>query len=64
MTTGDNNNKTVAQVAREMVDRHGGGAPRMLRERAEIADAQGDRLSGETWRDIADAAEKLLNEPE
>jgi hypothetical protein len=31
-----------------------------LRERAEIAAANGDQLSAEAWTDIADAAEQLL----
>jgi hypothetical protein len=32
----------------------------VLRERAEVADHIGDLLAAEAWRDIADAAELLL----
>ena len=52
--------RAVAQVAREYVQWHGHEAPRILRELGEIAEVQGDDLAAQAWRDIADAAEKLL----
>lgn len=48
--------RSVARVAGECVQRHGHDAPRILRERAEMTEAQGDHLGGRAWRDIADAA--------
>jgi len=50
----------VEQVAREYLQRHGLDSPSVLRDRAEVADAIGDILSAEAWRDIADAAERIL----
>jgi hypothetical protein len=50
----------VEQVAREYVERHGRDSLPILRERAEIADEFGDVVSAEAWRDIADAAERML----
>jgi hypothetical protein len=50
----------VKQVAREFVDRHGPDALRVLREWAELADGLADALAARAWRDIADAAERLL----
>ena len=50
----------VEQVAREYLQRHGLESPSVLRDRAEVADAIGDILSAEAWRDIADAAERIL----
>ena len=55
MTPDDAN---VEQTAREFVDRT--DAPRILRERAEIAEGVEASLGAEAWRDIADAAERLL----
>jgi hypothetical protein len=52
--------KLVDQVAREIVDQHGSDAVPILRERAEAADISRDELAAETWRDIADAAQRLL----
>jgi len=54
------NGKAVDQAAREAIDRHGDDAVSILRERAEVADQLGDKLSAEAWRDIADAAERML----
>jgi hypothetical protein len=34
----------------------------ILRERADAADLCSDELAAETWRDIADAAERMLRE--
>ena len=56
----NSNEPTVAQVAREFVQRHGNEAPCILRERAELAEAQGDHLAARDWREIAAAAETLL----
>jgi hypothetical protein len=50
----------VEQVAHEYVQRHGVDSPSILRDYAEAADMIGDNLSAETWRDIADAAERIL----
>ena len=50
----------VEQVAHEYVQRHGLDSPSILRDYAEVADTIGDILSAETWRDIADAAERIL----
>ena len=54
----------VERAAREIIDQHGPDAVPILRERAEVADGLGDPLAAETWRDIADAAERMLSEPE
>jgi hypothetical protein len=35
-----------------------------LLERAELADAIGDELSAKAWRDIAEAAERIIRERE
>jgi hypothetical protein len=50
----------VEQLAREYVQRHGSDSLAMLRERADAADAMSDVLSAKAWRDIADAAERIL----
>ena len=50
----------LEDVAREYVVIHGVEAAPRLRELAEIADAAGDQLSAEAWRDIADAVQRLL----
>jgi hypothetical protein len=50
----------VYKVAAECLGRHGASVVADLRERAEIAAANGDPLSAEAWTDVADAAEKLL----
>jgi hypothetical protein len=56
MSDGDD----VEQIAHEYVQRHGVDSPSVLRDYAELADMIGDILSAETWRDIADAAERIL----
>lgn len=58
----ENEEKLVEKVAREVVDQHGTDAMEILRERAAAADLCGDELAAETWRDIADAAERILRE--
>ena len=50
----------VERVAEEFLKRRGPTVIPNLRERAEIAAANGDQLSAEAWTDIADAAERLL----
>jgi len=50
----------VDRVAAKFLERHGPSVIPDLRERAEIATANGDQLSAEAWTDIADAAERLL----
>jgi len=49
----------LEQTAREMVDLYGSDAPKMLLERAEMADAYGDRPAARTWRKIAAAAVRI-----
>jgi len=56
----DENGEAVERTAREAIDRYGNNAVAMLRERAEVADHIGDELSAKAWRDIADAAERML----
>jgi hypothetical protein len=48
-------------VAQEFIDRLGRDAIAELFEQAEIAVGMGDHESAETWREIARAAEGLLN---
>ena len=52
--------KLVEQVARDIVDEHGSDAVPIIRERAEAAEISRDEVAAKTWRDIADAAERLL----
>jgi len=54
------NGEAVDQAAREAIGQYGDNAVSILRERAEVSDHLGDMLSAEAWRDIADAAERLL----
>jgi hypothetical protein len=51
--------KTVEQSAPEFLDQYGADAVPILREGAELAEDEG---AGKAWRDIADAAERLLSE--
>ena len=50
----------VEQVAQDYVRRHGADSLPILRERADLADEVGDYASADAWRDIADAAERIL----
>jgi len=50
----------IERVAWELVGQYGPDAPRYVLERAEQAEAVGDWRSAKEWRDIADAAERLL----
>ncbi len=58
--SGMENGEAVEAAAREAIDQHGDDAIAILRERAELADHVGDLLGAEAWRDIADAAERML----
>ncbi|HEY4473529.1 MAG TPA: hypothetical protein VGN21_20320 [Stellaceae bacterium] len=58
----EDDEKLVETVAREIVEQHGVESLEILRERAEAADLLGDPLAAETWRDIADIAERMLRE--
>jgi hypothetical protein len=50
----------IKPAALEMIKRFGDAAAYVAREMAEIANERhGDILSAETWRDIADAIERL-----
>ena len=51
--------KLVEKVAREVMDQHGPDAIPILRDRAKAADMS---VAAETWRDIARAAERMLQE--
>lgn len=56
----DDDGKTVEQAAREFIDQYGAEAIRVLRERADVAEALKDELAAKAWRDIAGAAERIL----
>jgi hypothetical protein len=48
------------QAAAGLVRNHGFGALTILAERAEMAEELGHRVAAKTWREIADAAARLL----
>ena len=48
------------QAAAAFVRKHGCGALAILDERAETAEELGHRVAAKTWREMADAAERLL----
>jgi hypothetical protein len=50
----------LEEVAREYVARYGPSGVAMLHERARIAEATGDYLLAQSWREIAEAAEQLM----
>ena len=54
----DDDETTVEKVARDMVERYGEEAPKLLHERAEVAEKLYDKLVAKAWRDIADIAER------
>ena len=56
----DDDADLVERAAREAIDQFGDGAVSVLRERAEVADHLSDLRAAEAWRDIADAAERML----
>ena len=47
------------RVARDMVERYGHDAPRVVRERAAVAEEYGDHSEAKAWREIADIAERI-----
>ena len=47
-------------VERDFMERYGTGAAEVLREHAERCEADRDRASAQTWLEIADAAERLI----
>jgi hypothetical protein len=49
----------VEKVARDFLDWHGAGAVNVLRDRAEQASVEGDPVSEQAWRDIANAAARI-----
>jgi hypothetical protein len=55
----ENDRHILEQTARDMVDLYGSDAPKMLLERAGIADEHGDRSAARTWREIAATAARL-----
>lgn len=61
MADEEDDHEQVETVAREIIDRHGDKAELWVREQADIADGHGDTFSAETWREIADAINRLLN---
>ena len=50
----------IEQTAREYAGRYGLNGIPMLRQRVRIAEASGDYLLAETWREIASLAEDIL----
>ena len=52
--------EAIQHVAGQYVERLGRDAPKHLHERAEQAQAIGDHSSADAWREIAEAAERLL----
>ena len=50
----------VGTVAREFFKRHGRAAAAVLIEQAEIAAGLGDAESAQSWRDIAQSAQRLI----
>jgi hypothetical protein len=50
----------VEKVARDFLDWFGGEAVNVLRDRAEQATGEGDAVSEQAWRDIADAAARIV----
>jgi hypothetical protein len=56
----DEDAQVLTQTAREMLDRLGANnAHRECGDWARSADAAGDTLTAETWRDIADEIDRL-----
>jgi hypothetical protein len=50
----------IDDTARAFVGRFGFASIAVLRERAAIAEAAGDYLLAQTWREIVEAAEHML----
>ena len=47
------------RVARDMVERHGRDAARIVRERAAVAEEYGDHSEAGAWHEIADIADRI-----
>jgi len=56
----DEKGDALERVAREAIDQYGADPVDIIRERTELALHLGDELSAEEWRDIANAAERIL----
>ena len=50
----------IDETARDFVGRYGYTGIAVLRERAAIAEAAGDCLLAQTWREIVEAAEQMM----
>ena len=50
----------IEEAAWDHVGLHGSACVSVLRQLAEITDKAGDELSAQTWRAIAEAAERIL----
>ena len=50
----------LEDAAREFVGRYGYASLTVLREHAAIAEAAGDYLLAQTWREIVEIAEQML----
>lgn len=51
--------EALEDFAREAVALYGRDAPKMLLQRADIADEHGDELSAKTWRQVAAIASRI-----
>ena len=56
----DDDRAEIDETARQYLRAHGRAAVELLVELAEIDAAAGDELSACTWRDIAEAAKRIL----
>ena len=52
----------IEQAAREIRERHGSEVVPIIRELAKNAAELVDEIAAKEWRDIADAAERILRE--
>ena len=51
--------EALEDLARETVALYGSDAPKMLLDRAELADEFGDKVSAKEWREVAAIAERI-----
>ncbi len=51
--------EALEKLAREVVALYGGDAPKMLLDRAAVADEYGDNVQAKAWREIAAIAARL-----
>ena len=63
MTQYDHHDTLIRDVAEDYVRRLGRDAGRYLRHQQEQADAIGDTQSADVWQEIAEAAERMIEEP-